>query len=265
MSANINTNPTVVTVFGDSWSTTARVKPADAAPNMQYIHCFQSAAAAGLGYVASANYLLDNRSYGGVSADNAVNGTGNFPAAISSGAGTTFAMAAGHDFAKYQVFRYGINDVVQTLWPDFNTASPNHSARVSQCAAAGLDANHNIVNSSQWATFRTNFRNKMVGLFNSLCNSSKAVGRKPLLAKMTLMTPHSSGSIHWTQRHVELMQEVSSAISSVASAQGARVIDQTDNTLTGSARWDAFHPNPDPAQRIAVDFGQKLRVALAGY
>lgn len=32
-----------------------------------------------------------------------------------------------------------------------------------------------------------------------------------------------------------------------------------------TARWDAFHPNPDPAQRIAVDFGQKLRVALAGY
>lgn len=59
MSANINTNPTVVTVFGDSWSTTARVKPADAAPNMQYIHCFQSAAAVDFGQklrVALAGY-----------------------------------------------------------------------------------------------------------------------------------------------------------------------------------------------------------------
>lgn len=262
MTVAISAKPTIVSVFGDSWTAPARDKA------VPYVSDFIPAAAAGLGYVSGgANYLLARFAWGGVSSYDAVNGTGNFPLAIDSGQGTTFAVAAPHDFAKYQVFRYGINDILQALGAnlDNNPARSDYATFTAQLAATGLTATHAIANATTWAAFKANIRAQMVSRFTSLCNSSKAVGRRPLLAKMPFMTPMATGTWNWTARHHDLMVEVNAAIDQAAAATGARVLNQTDNTLSAAQRVDYAHPNQEFAFLIGVDFGVKLRAALQGY
>lgn len=251
----ISTPIAVVSVFGDSWSSYARLKPEG------YIKNPIASIGAGLGYVASGpNYVLDNFSYGGTSADNAVNGTGNFALAIGS-PGMSFAAVVNEDSARYQVFRYGINDVVQFL-P--SSANPS-SAEVSAMAAVGLNAAGEVSNATLWANTKANFRNTMVSRFTSLVNSSLASGRKPVLATMPTLSTHNDGGFRWTQGHVELLAEVTSAAKAVVTAKNIRLVDQSSWFLAAGARYDAFHLNNLNSHLTAVDFGQKLRVALAGY
>ena len=102
MTAQIQTTPKTVSVLGDSYSSGAIDKAMGAA--------YSPLSSIGAGS-AGEFIVLEGRSFGGMAAADLVNNTGPWLNDLQMGG--TFAFCAPYDVARYQVFRYGINEAVR--------------------------------------------------------------------------------------------------------------------------------------------------------
>ena len=163
--------------------------------------------------------------WGGMSAADAVNNTGPWLNDLQMGG--TFAFCAPYDVARYQVFRYGINEAVRRN-PD---GTYTHSM----------------------ATFEANLRN--------LVDASRAAGRLPILC--TPPTLPVNGIM--TSERVARLADATARIRAVASSMGVPLVDQSSWCFTVAQMVDPYHPVPTKMHALNMDLGAKLRPLVGGH
>lgn len=213
MTATIQTNPTTVSVFGDSYSSAAIDKDLGAA----YSPLSSIGAGSGGNFI-----VLEGRSFGGMTASDAVNNTGPWLNDLKMGG--TFVFCAPYDVAKYQVFRYGINEAVRT----------NADGSFTHCLPS------------------------FEGYLSELVNTSIASGRCPILCTPPVLP--QAGAM--TAQCVARLADVTQRIKAVASYKSVPLIDLNFWNFTPEQMIDAYHPVPSLMHGLNVSLGVRLRHIL---
>lgn len=213
MTAQIQTTPKTVSVLGDSYSSGSIDKALGAA--------YSPLSSIGAGS-AGDFIVLEGRSWGGMSAADAVNNTGPWLNDLQMGG--TFAFCAPYDVARYQVFRYGINEAVRR----------NADGTYMHCMA----------------TFEANLRN--------LVDASRAAGRLPILC--TPPTLPVNGIM--TPQCVARLADATQRIRAVANTKAVPLIDQSSWCFTVAQMVDPYHPVPAKMHALNMDLGAKLRQVI---
>ena len=216
MTANIQVNPKTVSVLGDSYSSGAIDKALGAA--------YSPLSSIGAGS-AGDFIVLEGRSWGGMSAADAVNNTGPWLNNLQMGG--TFAFCAPYDVARYQVFRYGINEAVR------RNADGTYT--------------HSMVD------FEANLR--------SLVDASRAACRLPILC--TPPTLPVNGIM--TPQCVARLADATQRIRAVANTKAVPLIDQSNWRFTVLQMVDPYHPTPDKMHLLNVSLGASLRPLVGGH
>lgn len=213
MTAQIQTNPKTVSVLGDSYSSGSIEKGMGAAYSP-----LSSIGAGGAGEFI----VLEGRSFGGMAAADLVNNTGPWLNDLQMGG--TFAFCAPYDVARYQVFRYGINEAVRRNADGTYTHS--------------------------MADFEANLR--------SLVDASRSAGRLPILC--TPPTLPVNGIM--TAQCVARLADAAQRIRAVASSKAVPLIDQSNWCFTALQMVDPYHPTPTKMHALNMDLGAKLRQVI---
>lgn len=216
MTAQIQTTPKTVSVLGDSYSSGSIDKAMGAA--------YSPLSSIGAGS-AGEFIVLEGRSWGGMSAADAVNNTGPWLNDLQMGG--TFAFCAPYDVARYQVFRYGINEAVR---------------RNSDGTFI-----HTMVD------FEANLR--------SLVDASRSAGRLPILC--TPPTLPVNGIM--TPQCVARLADATQRIRAVANTKAVPLIDQSNWRFTVLQMVDPYHPTPDKMHLLNVSLGASLRPLVGGH
>ena len=216
MTANIQVNPKTVSVLGDSYSSGAIDKALGAA--------YSPLSSIGAGS-AGDFIVLEGRSWGGMSAADAVNNTGPWLNNLQMGG--TFAFCAPYDVARYQVFRYGINEAVR---------------RNSDGTFI-----HTMVD------FEANLR--------SLVDASRAAGRTPILCTPPVLPVNGI----MTPQCVARLADATQRIRAVANTKAVPLIDQSNWRFTVLQMVDPYHPTPDKMHLLNVSLGASLRPLVGGH
>ena len=215
MTAQIQTSPKTVSVLGDSYSSGAIDKALGAA--------YSPLSSIGAGS-AGDFIVLEGRSWGGMSAADAVNNTGPWLNDLQMGG--TFAFCAPYDVARYQVFRYGINEAVRR----------NPDGAFTHCMAA----------------FEANLR--------ALVDASRAAGRLPILC--TPPTLPVNGIM--TPQCVARLADATQRIRAVANTKAVPLIDQSNWRFSVAQMVDPYHPTPTQMHLLNVSLGASLRPLVGG-
>lgn len=213
MTALIQTNPKTVSVFGDSYSSAA----ADKALGMAYSPLSSIGAGSNGEFI-----VLEGRSWGGMTASNAVNDTGPWLNDLKMGG--TFDFCAPYDVSQYQVFRYGINEAV----------------RRKPCG----DYEYSMID------FEINLR--------SLITSSRLANRIPILCTLPVLPINDI----MTQQCVLRLAEATTRIRAVAIDMAVPLIDQSNWTFTVQQMVDPYHPTPEFMHALNMDLGDKIKNLL---
>ena len=216
MTAQIQTSPKTVSVLGDSYSSGAIDKALGAA--------YSPLSSIGAGS-AGDFIVLEGRSWGGMSAADAVNNTGPWLNDLQMGG--TFAFCAPHDVARYQVFRYGINEAVRR--------NPDGAFT------------HRMV------AFEANLR--------ALVDASRAAGRLPILC--TPPTLPVNGIM--TPQCVARLADATQRIRAVANTKAVPLIDQSNWRFSVAQMVDPYHPTPTQMHLLNVSLGASLRPLVGGH
>lgn len=244
-------DPVAISIFGDSW------KSAYYESSTSYVKNPLASIAMGFGYnPAGKDYTFINFSWGGVSAKDAYEGTGAYNDPDKLDILAPFQVAASRDFAKYQVFHYGYNDVKRHI--PFDTASVFPKFGVEY---------HSQIPESSLISLEYQIYSEMVTYFSAFVDASKLSGRKPVLSKLCGLSSFESPSgWKWTPQHTRLLNKVNQAVEYVSIIKGVRVIDQSDVILSPHQMIDYVHPNTKFSHRINLDYGIKLRAIIdSGY
>lgn len=210
MTANIQVNPKTVSVLGDSYSSGAIDKALGAA--------YSPLSSIGAGS-AGDFIVLEGRSWGGMSAADAVNNTGPWLNDLQMGG--TFEFCAPYDVARYQVFRYGINEAVRR----------NDSGAFIH-TMAGFEAN-----------------------LRTLVAASRAAGRIPILCTPPVLPVNGI----MTSECVSRLAEATARIRIVACTECVPLVDQTNWHFLVGQMVDPYHPWPAQMHALNMDLGAKLR------
>ena len=216
MTAQIQTTPKTVSVLGDSYSSGAIDKALGAA--------YSPLSSIGAGS-AGDFIVLEGRSWGGMSAADAVNNTGPWLNDLQMGG--TFAFCAPYDVARYQVFRYGINEAVRR----------NPDGAFTHCMVA----------------FEANLR--------ALVDASRAAGRLPILC--TPPTLPVNGIM--TPQCVARLADATQRIRAVANTKAVPLIDQSNWRFSVAQMVDPYHPTPTQMHLLNVSLGASLRPLVGGH
>ena len=215
MTAQIQTTPKTVSVLGDSYSSGAIDKALGAA--------YSPLSSIGAGS-AGDFIVLEGRSWGGMSAADAVNNTGPWLNDLQMGG--TFAFCAPYDVARYQVFRYGINEAVRR----------NPDGAFTHCMVA----------------FEANLR--------ALVDASRAAARVPILC--TPPTLPVNGIM--TTQCVARLADATRRIRAVANTKAVPLIDQSNWRFSVAQMVDPYHPTPTQMHLLNVSLGASLRPLVGG-
>ena len=215
MTAQIQTSPKTVSVLGDSYSSGAIDKALGAA--------YSPLSSIGAGS-AGDFIVLEGRSWGGMSAADAVNNTGPWLNDLQMGG--TFAFCAPYDVARYQVFRYGINEAVRR----------NPDGAFTHCMVA----------------FEANLR--------ALVDASRAAGRLPILC--TPPTLPVNGIM--TPQCVARLADATQRIRAVANTKAVPLIDQSNWRFSVAQMVDPYHPTPTQMHLLNMSLGASLRPLVGG-
>lgn len=251
MAVNKFTDPIGISIFGDSWAANAYAAYAN------HVATPLSAMAQGFGYKESTpDYMFIDFSWGGTSAADAYYGTGSFANPDELNILAPFSMAVNHDFATYQVFRYGYNDV--------NAALPFSASRLMNLH--GVDR-HSKIPAVVIDSIAAELKQKMVMYTTSFVDASRGSGRKPVLSKLCRLTPGGDPyGWTWQSQHSLLLDKVNEAIGEVANLKAVPVVDQSNHFLSQEQMADYVHPNTKYNHRLNMEFGLKLRQVIdAGY
>lgn len=210
MTAQIQTSPKTVSVLGDSYSSGSIDKALGAA--------YSPLSSIGAGS-AGDFIVLEGRSWGGMSAADAVNNTGPWLNDLQMGG--TFAFCAPYDVARYQVFRYGINEAVRR----------NADGAFTHCMHC----------------FEANLR--------TMVNASRAAGRIPILCTPPVLPVNGI----MTSECVTRLADATARIRAVASSMGVPLVDQSNWCFTVAQMVDPYHPVPAKMHALNMDLGAKLR------
>lgn len=213
MTAQIQTAPKTVSVLGDSYSSGSIDKALGAA--------YSPLSSIGAGS-AGEFIVLEGRSFGGMAAADLVNNTGPWLNDLQMGG--TFAFCAPYDVARYQVFRYGINEAVRR----------NADGTYTHCMP----------------TFEANLR--------SLVDASRAACRLPILC--TPPTLPVNGIM--TPQCVARLADATQRIRAVANTKAVPLIDQSNWCFTPLQMVDPYHPVPAKMHALNMDLGAKLRQVI---
>lgn len=217
MAAQIQHNPKTVSVFGDSYSSHHFDKPNGVA----YSPLSSIAAGAAGDFI-----VLPDRSYGGTTAHDAVYNTGPWLSPLQMGG--TFDFCAPYDVAKYQVFRYGVNEAVQK------------------------DGGGNYIYSLPGFEFN----------LNSLITSSISAGRKPILCTPPTIPVQGLMTVASASRLTDVIQRTKS----VAASRNVPLVDLSGWVFQASDMLDAYHPNAQVMHALNKELGVRLKAILsAGY
>jgi hypothetical protein len=214
MTAQIQTNPKTVSLFGDSYSSGHIDKP----QGMAYSPLSSIGAGSAGDFI-----VLEGRSWGGMSAADAVNDTGPWLNDLRMGG--TFAFCAPYDVARYQVFRYGINEAVRKNADDTYT-------HCLQCFEANL---HNLV------------------------DASRAAGRIPVLCTPPVLPVNGI----MTTECVARLADATDRIRAVASSKNVPLVDQSNWSFTVAQMADPYHPSAAKMHALNMDLGVKLRQVIS--
>ena len=215
MTAQIQTSPKTVSILGDSYSSGAIDKAMGAA--------YSPLSSIGAGS-AGDFIVLEGRSWGGMAAADLVNNTGPWLNDLQMGG--TFAFCAPYDVARYQVFRYGINEAVRR----------NPDGAFTHCMVA----------------FEANLR--------ALVDASRAAGRLPILC--TPPTLPVNGIM--TPQCVARLADATQRIRAVARSKAAPLIDQSNWRFSVAQMVDPYHPTPTQMHLLNVSLGASLRPLVGG-
>ena len=215
MTAQIQTSPKTVSVLGDSYSSGAIDKALGAA--------YSPLSSIGAGS-AGDFIVLEGRSWGGMAAADLVNNTGPWLNDLQMGG--TFAFCAPYDVARYQVFRYGINEAVRR----------NPDGAFTHCMVA----------------FEANLR--------ALVDASRAAGRLPILC--TPPTLPVNGIM--TPQCVARLADATQRIRAVANTKAVPLIDQSNWRFSVAQMVDPYHPTPTQMHLLNVSLGASLRPLVGG-
>lgn len=215
----IQNSPKTVSIFGDSYS----FRHNDWSTGVNYSPLSSFGAGSGGDFI-----VVDLRSWGGMAADDAVNNLGAWADQDALNMGGTFDYVAPFDTAKYQIFRYGINDAIRETIPgifDFTVAQ-----------------------------FKANI--------TSLVNSSQKAARRPMLA----VPPTLPVTSLMTQEKVNRLTQMQQAIREVATSKIIPLLDQGTTILLPNEMHDPYHPTPIRMHQINQDLGAKIKITLStGY
>ena len=215
MTAQIQTTPKTVSVLGDSYSSGSIDKALGAA--------YSPLSSIGAGS-AGDFIVLEGRSWGGMAAADLVNNTGPWLNDLQMGG--TFAFCAPYDVARYQVFRYGINEAVRR----------NPDGAFTHCMVA----------------FEANLR--------ALVDASRAAGRLPILC--TPPTLPVNGIM--TPQCVARLADATQRIRAVANTKAVPLIDQSNWRFSVAQMVDPYHPTPTQMHLLNVSLGASLRPLVGG-
>ena len=215
MTAQIQTSPKTVSIFGDSYSSGAIDKAMGAA--------YSPLSSIGAGS-AGDFIVLEGRSWGGMSAADAVNNTGPWLNDLQMGG--TFAFCAPYDVARYQVFRYGINEAVRR----------NADGGVAHCMCC----------------FEVNLR--------ALVDASRAAGRIPILCTPPVLPVNGI----MTSECVARLADATQRIRAVANTKAVPLIDQSNWRFSVAQMVDPYHPTPTQMHLLNVSLGASLRPLVGG-
>ncbi len=210
MTANIQVSPKTVSVLGDSYSSGAIDKAMGAA--------YSPLSSIGAGS-AGDFIVLEGRSWGGMAAADAVNNTGPWLNDLQMGG--TFAFCAPYDVARYQVFRYGINEAVRR------------------------NADGTFIHSM--VDFEANLR--------CLVDASRAAGRIPILCTPPVLPVNGI----MTSECVARLTDATARIRAVATSKSVPLVDQRNWCFTVAQMVDPYHPVPSKMHALNMDLGAKLR------
>lgn len=210
MTAQIQTTPKTVSVLGDSYSSGHIDKALGAA--------YSPLSSIGAGS-AGDFIVLEGRSWGGMSAADAVNNTGPWLNDLQMGG--TFAFCAPYDVARYQVFRYGINEAVRR----------NADGGFTHCMYC----------------FEVNLR--------ALVDASRAAGRIPILCTPPVLPVNGI----MTSECVARLTDATARIRAVATSKSVPLVDQRNWCFTVAQMVDPYHPVPAQMHALNMDLGAKLR------
>lgn len=214
MTAQIQTSPKTVSVLGDSYSSGSIDKALGAA--------YSPLSSIGAGS-AGDFIVLEGRSWGGMSAADAVNNT--CPWLNDLQMGGTFAFCAPYDVARYQVFRYGINEAVRR----------NPDGTFVHCMGC----------------FEVNLR--------SLVDSSRAAGRAPVLCTPPVLPANGI----MTSECVARLADATDRIRAVASSKSVPLVDQSNWSFTVLQMLDPYHPIAEKMHALNMDLGSRLRQVIS--
>ena len=216
MTAQIQTSPKTVSIFGDSYSSGAIDKALGAA--------YSPLSSIGAGS-AGDFIVLEGRSWGGMSAADAVNNTGPWLNDLQMGG--TFAFCAPYDVARYQVFRYGINEAVRR----------NPDGAFTHCMVA----------------FEANLR--------ALVDASRAAARVPILCTPPMLPVNGI----MTMECVNRLADATARIRAVASSRRVPLVDQSNWRFSVAQMVDPYHPTPTQMHLLNVSLGASLRPLVGGH
>ena len=215
MTAQIQTSPKTVSIFGDSYSSGHIDKALGAA--------YSPLSSIGAGS-AGDFIVLEGRSWGGTTAADAVNNTGPWLNDLQMGG--TFAFCAPYDVARYQVFRYGINEAVRR----------NADGGFAHCMYC----------------FEVNLR--------ALVDASRAAGRIPILCTPPVLPVNGI----MTSECVARLADATARIRAVASSMAVPLVDQSSWSFTVLQMVDPYHPTPTQMHLLNVSLGASLRPLVGG-
>lgn len=216
MTAQIQTSPKTVSIFGDSYSSGHIDKALGAA--------YSPLSSIGAGS-AGDFIVLEGRSWGGTTAADAVNNTGPWLNDLQMGG--TFAFCAPYDVARYQVFRYGINEAVRR----------NADGGFAHCMCC----------------FEVNLR--------ALVDASRGAGRIPILCTPPVLPINGI----MTSECVARLADATARIRAVASSMAVPLVDQSSWCFTVAQMVDPYHPTPTQMHLLNVSLGASLRPLVGGH
>lgn len=216
MTAQIQTSPKTVSIFGDSYSSGHIDKALGAA--------YSPLSSIGAGS-AGDFIVLEGRSWGGTTAADAVNNTGPWLNDLQMGG--TFAFCAPYDVARYQVFRYGINEAVRR----------NADGGFAHCMYC----------------FEVNLR--------ALVDASRGAGRIPILCTPPVLPINGI----MTSECVARLADATARIRAVASSMAVPLVDQSSWCFTVAQMVDPYHPTPTQMHLLNVSLGASLRPLVGGH